>query len=452
MQRTKQSGVVSVIAMVMLSLFAALAVALVSVASTSVQMANNQTHMDSSRLQAEGGLSYLLYQLNTQSYDPNASGSVLLNKAYTILGAMNGSANLGSNQVTSDGSTVTVPRIAIDTNGRAFSATVTLANQTYLRIKVTGYDGNFARSVTLDCNVVQGKSAVFAYGLASQSPIRLTGNSSISGANDPNEASVLSATYANPDAVDLTGNCTIAGDVYVSNPVGYVTTSGNISIGGQSGSFANHIHVGVGPVDFPAVDPTVFEPFATNPVDGNTSFSGNKTFTNIRIKKGTNPTFSGNITLQGVVYIEQPNQVSFTGNLSITGLIVTQDAGDNAYTTNTIKFTGNTSSQGVSSLPNTSDFATLRTMTGSFLLAPGFGVSFTGNFGTVNGCMAASSFSFTGNAGGRVTGGIINYGNSQFTMTGNSNLIIDRKNTPAVPPGFATPGKLAPNMDTYVEN
>ena len=435
----------------MLAIFAALAAALVSTASTSVQMSNNQVHMDSSRLQAEGGLSYMLYQLNTQSFDPNARGSALLTIAYNTLKNMNGSANLGANLVTSDGTTVTVPRIATDANGRAFSAKVTLASQSTLRVKVTGYDGNFSRSVSLDCNVVQSRSGVFAYGVASQSPIRLTGNASVTGANDPNEGSILSATYSNPDAIDMTGNCKIAGDVYVSNPAGYVTTTGNISIGGHSGSFADHIHVGVGPVDFPEVDPTVFESFATNIVDGSTSCNGNKSFTNIRIKKGTNPTFSGNITLKGVIYIEQPNQVTFTGNLDITGVIVTQDAGDNAYTTNTIKFTGNTSSHGVETLPNTSDFATLRTMPGSFLLAPGFGVSFTGNFGTVNGCMAANSFSFTGNAGGRVTGGIINYGDSQFSLTGNSSLIIDRKNAPTVPPGFATPGKITPDMDSYVE-
>ena len=202
---------------------------------------------------------------------------------------------------------------------------------------------------------------------------------------------------------------------------------------------------------FPEVDPTVFEPFATNIVNSSTPTSGNRTFTNIRIKANTNPTFSGNITIKGVVFVETPNKVQFSGNLNFTGVLVTQDAGDNVYTTNTVKFTGNTTSQGVESLPDTAEFHDLRQMPGSFLLAPGFGVSFTGNFGTVNGCMAADAFTFTGNAGGLVKGPIINYSDSIFSLTGNSSVTIDRLNTPTEPPGFSSNGSLRADNTTYAE-
>jgi hypothetical protein len=200
------------------------------------------------------------------------------------------------------------------------------------------------------------------------------------------------------------------------------------------------------------VDPTVFQPFAVNIVDGNTSTSGNKTFTNIRIKAGTNPTFSGNTTLKGVIFVEQPNRVTFAGNTTMTGMIVTQTAPSNTYTSNTISFTGNTTFSGVENLPDTSDFHVLRTMPGSSILAPGFGLTFTGNFGTVGGCMAADSFSFTGNAGGTIRGGIINYSDSQFSLTGNSSIIVDRSGTPTTPPGFALPSTTKANPDTYLES
>ena len=75
-------------------------------------------------------------------------------------------------------------------------------------------------------------------------------------------------------------------------------------------------------------------------------------------------------------------------------------------------------------------------MKGAFILAPGFTTKFAGNFGTVNGAMAADSFSFTGNAGGTVHGPIVNYSDSVFSLSGNSNLTFDRSDVPAMPPGF----------------
>ena len=130
------------------------------------------------------------------------------------------------------------------------------------------------------------------------------------------------------------------------------------------------------------------------------------------------------------------------GNLNVTGVIVTQDAGDNVYETNTVKFSGNTTVRGVEELPAETQFAELRQMPGAFLLAPGFGAQFTGNFGTVSGCMAADQYKFTGNAGGTIKGGIINYGDTDFELVGNSTITIDRSDTPDVPPGFSVP-------DTY---
>jgi len=282
----------------------------------------------------------------------------------------------------------------------------------------------------------------------------MTGNAKVRGANDPSEANVLTCTYDDPEAVKLTGNCEIEGDVSISNPDAYATLTGNTRIGGESiwgGDIMDHIHIGIGDVAFPEVDPTVFEPFAVNIVDSGTSTSGNKTFTNIRILADTNKTFSGNITLNGVVFIEAPNTVHFSGNVTITGVVVTEDAGEGAYDTNTIKFTGNTTVRGVEELPDEPEFSALRQMPGSFLLAPGFGVQFTGNFGTVSGTLAADSFKWTGNAGGTVHGTIINYGDSEFKLTGNSNLSFDRSGDPETPAGFATPGRLVPVPSSYTE-
>ena len=282
----------------------------------------------------------------------------------------------------------------------------------------------------------------------------MSGNATIAGLNDAAEGSVLTSTYADPKAIELSGSCDIAGDVYVSNPSGYVSMTGNVTVRGANASdpeILDHIHIGGGDVLFPEPDPTVFEPFATNILDSNTRTDGTTTFTNLRILANTNPDFSGDITIRGVVYIETPNRVTFSGNLNITGVIVTQDTGGLDPDNNYIHFTGNTSTQGVQALPDEPQFARLRDLPGTFLLAPGFSAKFTGNFGTVNGSMAANQFQFAGNAGGTVQGWLINLGDTEMELADSANVQIDQSGVDALPSGLDQPCKLSAVPDTYEE-
>ncbi|MFA6133131.1 MAG: hypothetical protein WC869_03825 [Phycisphaerae bacterium] len=445
---------VSVLALFLVSILVVLAVAYTSAGSTSLIQSDNHRLVFNSLNEAESGLAFLTYQVKKVTLSPGLSGQNLLNALGGSLAArLNGTTNLNGGSVLTTTDLITIPRIATD-GGRSFTGQVTLGSSGAVKVHVTGSDSSVSRAVSIEFNLAGKSSHIFDYGIASKSAIVMTGNASVKGANSPREADIYSATYSKQEAFKFNGNTTIDGDIFSAAPDSYATLIGNNKIGGVSSSDPNindHIHLGVENVDFPEVDPTVFEPYATTVVDGTTSFNGNKTFTNIRIKANTNPSFSGNITIKGVVFIEQPNKVQFTGNLDITGVIVTQDAGDNSYTTNTLKFMGNTSSHGVESLPDTPQFHDLRQKTGSFLLAPGFGVSFTGNFGTVNGCMAADSFTFTGNAGGIVNGPVINYSDSDFSLTGNAMLTINRNNVPHDPPGFASSSTLTADADSYVE-
>ena len=102
-------------------------------------------------------------------------------------------------------------------------------------------------------------------------------------------------------------------------------------------------------------------------------------------------------------------------------------------------------------LPDQPEFTGLKALPGSFLLAPGFGVHFSGNFGTLGGTIAADAFTWVGNATGMVRGTVINYSDSTFSMTGNSNITIDKSQGSNNPPGFVVPGKLTADMDTYLE-
>lgn len=446
----RRGGFASVMALILLAIFATLAAAMIQSVGASATQAGNQAKMASARLQAESGLSVVLRAVSKVNLARNLAGDALLADLKTKLAAGNA---LGGAAVTHAGGVLTIARASTG-DQQGYLATIQMTDADTAHISVTGDYYGVQRTVGISASVATGKTTFFGYGVASRSAIRMTGNARVVGANTPAEGQMLSATYTTPQAIDLTGNVNISGDLFVSNPAATVGMTGNVTIGGVSyrdAGIADHVHIGVGDVEFPEVDPTVFEPFATNIVDKKTNTSGNKTFRNIRIKAGANPNFSGNINLLGVIYIEAPNQVHFSGNTNLTGIIVTQDAGENVYDSNTIRFTGNMNAKDVSQLPNEPDFAQLRQMPGSFLLAPGFGVQFSGNFGTIGGTIAADAFQWTGNAGGRVKGMVINYSNSEFNMTGNSELIIDRTGGSTIPPGFAVPSTLAPEPGTYRE-
>ena len=451
--KKSKRGFAAILALVLITIMAAMAVAYAVGGNTNLLQSGSQAAVQRSLLTSESGLAYLTYILRGITVPPGKTGPELLSAVATALGTrLNGTANLHGAAVTSNATTVFVPTITTDEG--QFTATIVLVGDNAVHVKVAGSQGGANRAVGINFDLSGAHSSIFDYGIASKSAIRLTGNASVAGANNRAEANILSATYSNQEAFKLNGNTVIDGDIYSSNPDSYATLIGNNKIGGVSSSDPNinsHIHVGVGNVEFPEVDQSVFEPFATNIVNSSTSTSGNKTFTNIRIKAGTNPTFSGNITVKGVMFVEAPNRVTFAGNLNFTGVIVTEDAGDNVYTTNTIRFTGNSTFQGVESLPDTSEFSQLRQMPGSFMLAPGFGVTFTGNFGSVGGCMAADAFTWAGNATGNVKGPVINYSDSEFTLTGNSKITIDRSTYPGTPPGFSSIGKFAPDPASYRE-
>ena len=452
-----RSGFASFLALMLLVVMAILGVSFAAYTNTNLLRSANQTNIHHSLLQAESGIDFLAYEFRNIRLPAGLTGQDMFNALGTVLATrLNGSGNLRGGNIVATPSSIAIPHIVTDEHGHGFRAVITPipGSDRTVHVWVTGDHGTVCRAVGMDFELSTRRSSIFDYGIASKSAVQLTGNASVRGANNAAEANILSGTYSTSEAFNITGNCNIQGDIYAANPDAHATLTGNVTIGGKGlndPAINDHIHIGEGGTDFPEVAPTVFEPFATNIVDASTPTSGNKTFTNIRIKANANPTFSGNITINGVVFVEQPNKVQFSGNLNFTGLLVTQDAGDNAYTTNTVKFTGNTTSRGVESLPDTPEFHDLRQMPGSFILAPGFGVSFTGNFGTVNGCMAADAFSFTGNAGGVVKGPIINYSDSTFSLTGNSQVVIDRLNSPSEPPGFSSRGSLRADSSTYVE-
>jgi hypothetical protein len=179
--------------------------------------------------------------------------------------------------------------------------------------------------------------------------------------------------------------------------------------------------------------------------------SADATLENIRIPAEMNPTFSGHATLKGVVFIEAPNVVIFTGTADITGIIIgngdeTDDSG-----TNQISFRGNVNSWPVTELPDESQYEGLHEQIGTFVIAPGFRVSFGGSFSALSGAIAANGIEFYGNAGGIINGSIINYSDTEMTLSGNSDLYFNRSGLDDVPAGFVPELVLYYDASSYCE-
>jgi hypothetical protein len=265
------------------------------------------------------------------------------------------------------------------------------------------------RTVQLSYAQAQRASAIFDYGVASKSAISMAGNAKITGAaGAAARGSVLSAT-SGPNPLTMTGGPSISGDFSYTNIDGNNNYASG-SIAGYTASnsnFADHVHAGVTAPEFPTIDSSVFEPFvppATAPPGPQviaTSSPVGTSFTNIRIKANANPKFSANTVIRGVVFVETPNQLTFNGSVTIQGVIVTQNNPTGGPTTNTMKFAGNITHQGVETL-DPGVFGNLTKLTGSFLLAPTFGVTMTGNNNNAGGTIVTSKLDVSGNAGANV--------------------------------------------------
>ena len=435
---SNRRGVVYVLALLLLAVCTALAGALAVSANVNLKIADNETNILNARMSAEGGLSYVCYLLANEPISTGSDEEILNSIADLLRPSLEGPGKLPDGGISCNGRTVTVPPVSFSGANGTFSVTVVMMPDSTVGLKVTGLSGSAKRSagIRMAAEVDSGGGPLFGHGIITNGTIQLAGNSKIRGANNAFEAQVYSASTED-QVFTLSGNSTIEGDVFATNSYATATLTGNSKIAGCKWNSANlddHVHTGVEPFEIPEVDSSPFEPLAINPV---TQTSGNYSLSNIRIPAGTNPHFSGNYTLRGVIYIEAPNNVTFSGNTTIEGVIVAEDAGEDAYTANRIKFTGNTTLRGADSLPDLPEYAGLKELPGSMLLAPGFGVDFYGNFGTVIGVMAAEQFSFHGNCGGTIHGSILNYGQTPMIMQGNSNFYFDQSDAAESPSGFA---------------
>jgi hypothetical protein len=439
--RAARRGVVTILAMMYIVLFALLAIGFYASSNTATLVSQNEQRRYKALGAAESGMDFMRFQLFQTSIPPTTTDATVLIEVQKDLAVqLNATANMGSKTVGIDaGATqIDVPSAAdqyikIASDGSKFHATITRSGRR-ITVKVIGaYADNSTgdadrAAVQLTYDTVERPTDFFSNGMASKSNVVIDTRIPITG-NPAGHANVLSISNANPPGTigSASGTSSIAGDITLLlglNP----TVSAGSSVGGttiQADIMANHVkHVAPADVpEFPTPSTLPYKKYATNPY-----VAGHGNYENILIPPNTNPNFNAGTVLTGIVYIQQPNSVKFNGNVNITGVIVTEDVGVGNLVTNVLNFQGNGGiKKGVDQLPNSPQFAGIKAdLAGSFIVAPGFDVNFTGNFGSIAGHILGDRVTLQGSSDATISGSIISMKNTlKITTNGVINFKLD---------------------------
>ncbi len=458
--RTKQKrkGFALIIAMIFVCIFGTLLACFSNMSNVNVQISHNEQTANGALAGAQSGLDVIRFLFGNITVSSSVAPGDRLSRVDINLRQNLADAGMSyiidDDKYEYDGSTIAIQDVILDSqNNQNFNVVIQQVSDDVVQVDVSGSSDQITRTIRTNFEFTSSISPLLDYGVASRGPLHMNGNAKLRGINSSSEADVYIESFDNNEALTMTGNSRIDGDVSVANQDGYAVVSGNSTIGGEGGQAAidNHVHIGTDVPEFPIPDISPFEQYIQNIIDGGTSTNGNKTFQNIRIISGANPTFNGNITINGIIFVESPNIVFFSGNVTIVGIIVAEGDAEFPDPGDSISFTGNLFTYDCSYLPASADFDGLRDMEHSFLLAPGFNLSFGGNFHTIGGVIAGNGISFSGNAGGTIGGTVLNYSDEAMSLGGNTTLDFSLPQAGESPTGFLDNTTLEFNAESYAE-
>lgn len=454
--KCRQRGSALVLSIVFVAVFSALAVAMATVSGTNVQMAENHRKADATRACANSGLEVVRYWMSQVAI----SGTTAADQRFAQIGASLTSAlaDAGVTNFTtvSTESTIAISEVSLDASrGHSFSALLTKIDNDHVQLDVIGHYGPLEKTIRSNYLFAERADTVFDFGVASRGPVSLSGNVELEGVNIEVESNAYIDCIDNL-ALSIIGNSHIAGNVkIVSSLANVYLQGGKAGIGGETGQDAidNHVTFGVPPATFPEMVPSEFAELVTlTALDPDMDTSADATLENIIIPADMNPTFSGHATIKGLVWVETPNVVTFTGGADVTAIIIGNGDPEDDSATNRLDFRGNVDGEDIASLPTDApQFDGLRDSVGTFIMAPGFHVSFGGSFDALCGAIAANGIEFYGNAGGEIQGSIINYSDNEMTLSGNSDLYFNRSGIDEVPAGFVPEIILEYDASSYSE-
>jgi len=433
-------------------IFSALAVSMATLSGANVQLASNLQSANAALAAAQSGQEVLRYWLSRQLI---SSSLPVSGYEAAIIEAVQDDLkdNSISNIVLNDAGSIGA--VTLDSVSHlSFDASFQIdPNQpTILQSRVTGHSGDMARTITILYNIKPYEFPIFNFGLATKGPLNFPGNPTMTAVNEAWEADMFVESNGNPIAVQVIGNTNFDGDVNIGNSSSNAVFGGAVQIAGDIGQTAvdNHVEIGMDSPEFPPPDTDRFLKYATGGyLDPAADLSAGITLTNKIIKGGMNPVFDGTVTIEGILFIESPNKVTFNRNIALKGIIVADgDIQNPDPGTRRIDILGNFASQ---PYPSGIEFDDLRSEIGSSLVAPGFYVTFGGNFSTLEGVVAVSGVHFAGNVNAQVKGSIINYSNSPTIIEGNATMNFDREGSTKIPAGFDLYRELNYEPSSYSE-
>ena len=474
-KRKYRRGISSVLALIYLSLLAALAVGFYSAADVGTSLADNHQFINRSATSAESGLAFARYQMDHISLPGTTTSANALSATLTALQTnLNSSANMNGtnpNLVTYNGvanSAIAIPgqpagwswsgsgALPSNTNWMTTDASggnaVVLISQPSslnfnLNVIAAGQNSNNAshsttpitRSLQLGFGGAQGSGTttanqIFSYGMVSYGEIVLNANVMVNGTNS-GVLAVPKNNVTKPIQVNSTGS--FGGDFYWANTVAENSiTWGSLSVDGyvsSSGQFINHVHGGITAPTAPTYDTSVFSPYVTNqsPVATTTVLTN----ASLATKVG-GYTFNNPVTINGILYLQSGAKVTFNAGVTVNGAIV---QANNATSGQAVTF-NSTVSQGA--MPS-GYAAGEEALTGTFLLLPNGAVTFnapTAATGSViaNGMTINSNLTING-------GSIVNLGTGNMTFNSGSTLTVNTNigSAPAGTSGVTTPGNVS---------
>ncbi len=436
-------------------IFAGLAISMMTMSGTNVQLASNHHNVNGALVAAQSGQEAMRYWLSRVLFSSSTPVASYFSAVVTALKddlQDNGITNVA---VQTDGSIGTV---TLDSaTGLTFDGQISVdsSQPTILQARVTGHSGDIARTITILYNIQPYVFPIFNYGLATKGPVNFPGNPTITGVNAAWEADIFVESASNPIAMLSIGNLNFDGEVSIGNPAANIDFQADVIIAGDHGQTAidNHVSIGNDSPEFPAPDTDRFRVYATGPIINGSSpllTSPGPTLTNAMIPAGTNPVFTGGVTINGVLFIESPNKVTFSKNVALNGIIVGDgDVVNPDPSSRRIDIKGNFAS---GPYPSDPQFDVIRSEVGTSVLAPGFFVTFAGNFSTLEGVVAVSGVHFSGNVNAQMKGSIINYSNSPTVIEGNAVMNFDRADSTKTPAGFDLYRELDYVPTSYAES
>ncbi len=430
-------GAVLIIAIIFMAVFSSLSLAMLTMSSANIQIADNQRQGNLALANAQSGLDVLRYWLDDMGVSAKDLTAVKDALTLNLTNAAVTNITVAADDPT-DPTTLTIAAVALDSQlSQTFSAVISQIDTDTLRVDVTGTSGQFSRTIRTNFNFALRGSGVFDYGIVSNGPLLMTGQSEIAGVNPAVESDVYINAGIVGDSFEISNQASVAGNVYIVDPYATVNIGPHSTVGGESGEAAlDHVILGADAVTFPTPDTSYFAQFATGDViNSESSLSSYDVLNNVTIAANTNPTFSGNKTINGVLFIEQPNKVHFSGQVTIRGIIVGNSAVGDDSADNNLKFTGQVQCLDMSELTG-AEFDAIKNETGTFIIAPGFSADFSGQANVVNGVIAVAGARFTGQAGGTINGSIINYSTDPVRLQGQGTLSFNQSGTTHNPTGF----------------